>query len=209
MRSNIACIVLLLNACAPKKGSDDGGASATSDSHSGTASSDASNTSTPTSSAATGNESDDGATEGAQLCLEFCARFTMCDLDGAFEGCPCDNPTGQKCVAAWSQALQCFIVESCAELSGGTSRCWGDYEMAVVQCGLGEDNCDFFVQVGGPPDGSCTFGEECLGQPEKLVHCDDTECTCTTNGQVKGICPADGVCGDDNLIPTKVAECCS
>ncbi len=165
--------------------------------------------SSPTTSDGSGGSAGDETAGGVELCADFCARLVACGLDGAFDGCPCEGLImGAKCVAAWETTVQCFNMASCMALGDGVSPCWSSYELAIEQCILGEDGCETFILNGGDPEGSCTFGEDCLDQPEKLVHCDEQQCICSVADQEVGACPADGVCGDDELIDARIAECC-
>lgn len=156
-----------------------------------------------------GSGSDPGLC-GDGLCGRFWVRWEECGLDGTVDGCPCFSETGEKCVAAWDELIACFESTTCAEIvADGEGPCWVAYSRAYEQCTLGEGGCELFMQIGGPNDGTCAFGEDCIDQPEKLVECGAETCTCTIAGKVVGMCPADGVCDDFAAQSAeKVAACC-
>jgi hypothetical protein len=175
---------------------------------------------TATSEAATG-----GATTGAaceettgepvihdESCDPFCQRLIECGLEGLFDGCPCYGfLTGEKCLAQWDAAVECFAAESCAALDSGESPCWGQYEAAIERCLLGECGCSGYAEVGpdmGPDE--CIFGEECLDSPSRRIECDAQSCACTVDGVPAGTCPPGDVCDAKDFaeIEAKLDECC-
>lgn len=153
-----------------------------------------------------------GGGDGAALCEAFCGRLVECDLGGLFDDCPCapeDLDSGPKCAAAWAATVSCFDAEPCAALESEESPCWMTYGAAIQQCFLGEDGCGLFQVSGGEmPPGGCTFGEECVDAPEKLVTCDATMCACTIGGAPAGTCAPEGVCEDFDLAAGRIAACC-
>jgi hypothetical protein len=113
------------------------------------------------------------------------------------------------CLAGWQATTECFVAASCAELNEGTGPCWDAYQSTIERCILGEDGCDAYVLVGtGDPPGTCTFGEDCIGQPGKEVHCEGEQCVCQIGGEQAGSCPADDICDDLDAIEAKIAACC-
>lgn len=206
--------VVLLLACGIQKdkGSEtgDSGTSAEDTSIHSSGDTPTASTSGSTGSSGPAGESGEPTTGTTDMCAQFCDKLSACGLDGAFDGCPClgDATAGPKCLAAWEKTTQCFEAATCAELNDDTSACWIDFMSAYEQCSAGEDGCETWILAGGPDDGTCTFGEDCIGAPTKEVHCDAVSCACTIDGMQVGTCPAEGVCGDLSAADSRIAACC-
>jgi len=168
-----------------------------------------SSTDTPTTSAtSTGGET---TGEIDPICDGFCDKLVECELDGAFDGCPCYDleSFGPKCQAGWQMTADCFEAATCDELDVDEGPCWNSFQATYEQCIAGEDDCDVYI-LGGTdePPGECTFGEECISMPEKIVKCVADTCTCTIDDMAVGTCPADDVCSDFVAVEAWIAECC-
>lgn len=202
-----AWVLVGLLACGSKDAGSEGGETASSGSTGG----DASGGSTGAADAGSGDGSGTGEpTGGGGACDPFCDKLVACGLDGAFEGCPCNADLGgAKCLARWDEATQCFAAATCAALQNEEGPCWSLFLGAYEQCSAGEDGCELYLVGGGPDDGTCTFGQECVDAPNLELHCDDATCTCTSDGAPAGSCPADGVCDAlDGDLAAKIAACC-
>lgn len=110
-----------------------------------------------------GTSSPDPGGDPGVSCQQFCDRLTACELDGAFDGCPCQPEllSGAQCLQRWQLAAKCFEIDTCRSLQSGESPCWNDYLAAMEWCLFGEDGCELFHEFGEdtPPDG-CVYVDE-------------------------------------------------
>lgn len=158
-----------------------------------------------------GTSSSDPGGDPATVCQQFCDRLVACELDGAFDVCPCDpaKVSGAECLKRWKAAAECFEGDTCRSLESGESPCWNDYLAASDWCLFGEDGCEIFHEFGEdtPPDG-CVYVDECLEAPSRRLVCDAAACTCEIDGVPAGTCAPEGVCRDIDLVPARLDACC-
>lgn len=158
-----------------------------------------------------GTSSSDPGRDPAAVCQQFCDRLMACELEGAFDGCPCQPEllSGTNCLQRWQLAAACFEKDTCRSLESGESPCWNDFSAATEWCLFGDDGCEIFQEFGGdtPPDG-CVYVDECLEAPSRRIVCDAAECTCEIDGAPAGTCAPEGVCDAIELVPARLDACC-
>lgn len=154
-----------------------------------------------------------GETEGMALCEMLCAKGVECEVDLGEECagmCTFALQSGEEaCQAATEAAYACLAGLSCREFvevfeAEDFVHCEAE-GMAQEEACVG-DVCE--VGVGGNEEGTeCGIQKFCTdGQFE--MDCDVTTCVCTTDGEPSGMCAAEGVCMDFELLADKAAACC-
>lgn len=170
----------------------------------------------PTSTTSAASTASTASTSGLEddpevLCQQFCDRLVACELDGVFDGCPCqpDQVSGTQCVHRWGLTVECFAIDTCESLESGASPCWKDFQNATNWCLYGDDGCLVVEESGDdtPADG-CVFVDECLEAPSRRLACDAVQCTCEVDGAPAGTCSPEGVCADPDLAPARLDACC-
>ncbi|MEZ4453062.1 MAG: hypothetical protein R3B09_26615 [Nannocystaceae bacterium] len=164
------------------------------------------------SAATTADASTAAATDGAcdpdppdqgMSCQRFCDRLVVCDLDGAFDGCPCEgfDRYGACCDQRWAEVAECFDGATCAEIED-EGPCWDVYVSAIELCLDGE--CAY----GESPPGAvpCYSEVECGAELNERIECQGGTCVCTRDGVVVGMCA--GECSGDWGAPILFEDCC-
>lgn len=211
-------LVLVLAGCTDKDDAESEGAVTTSTSTTDvtTAGDSASSTSAATEGSSSTTTSGDPATTGELECADppdqiascdrFCGRLEACDLDGAFDGCPCVGFDGVNdcCDAGWGAVADCFDALTCAEIEDeARNRCWALYVTTIEVCIGDEQRC---LHTFSPPDESpCYEQDECTDAPVERIECADGICVCTMDGGEVGSCA--GEC-DGWGTPLSFAACC-
>ncbi|WP_434422876.1 hypothetical protein [Nannocystis pusilla] len=197
----------------PTGGSGTGGQSSTSSS-SGAPEPTTGGTASPSSGSeptTTGVDSSEPPGDPTQVCQRFCDRFTACELDYLFDGCPCapEQVEGVECLHHWALTAGCFEIDSCESLGSQLSPCWDDFYATQDWCLYGDDGCEIFGEAGEHvPEDSCAYTDHCIEKPSRRVFCDATSCTCEIDGVATATCPENGLCRGSITAEEHLDACC-
>ncbi|WAS92691.1 hypothetical protein [Nannocystis punicea] len=137
-------------------------------------------------------------------CAAWCTRAVEClgppdfrDFDSCMRMCVPDPPDSPACVEATIAFRHCVAGLSCAELVTG------DYTPCSEELLAASEVCACTTSWGG-----CSLKRWCPGHPTIAIECDESSCTCTSDHEVIGTCPAADFCDLDLPGQEAFAEAC-